>query len=1104
MAVTHVATGAKSAGGTTTVSIASPAGTASGQMLLAFRSAWVSGVSFTDETDWTSLGSLAGGTGSSADAHTGAIRGDRRLLSGSLAGPTVFDQTFGGGGSGCLGIMLSYENDGGSWDIATATGDDATHGTNRSITSSGTIALAVDDVVVVAVETDTDTDLASFANQAITASGITFGSTTRRTSGQGVNTGSDGNIEVFEATVTAGSGTVAVTLAFDTTTNQCGPGLFVRLREVSDAVDIATDPVVIDTVVADTTVTPGELTITTDPVTLDVVVADTTVTPAELTITTDPIVIDVEMADTIVEAGDAPVAITTDPVTIDVEVADTTVTPGELTITTDPVVIDVAMADTTVEAAETTITTDPIEIDVDVADTTVQAGETTILTDPIEIDVDVADTTVVTGEITITTDPIVIGVVLGVTSVDTNEPVAITTDPILIDVAVGTTTVQLGSDSDQFVPVGYWLEVWKRPGAVDFGKVLDSPPFREASYHIGIGLVGDGTMQLPDTFEDFDLILDVVNEVGSLIRLREDATGTIVGEWIPSQISPVADKNNPIVDVGGRGMNEIMEYAVTEPVDWDGSQQWTPNVPDWIWGGSNLVTNGDLEDGSVSVTQYLLQIDATGGSFTLTDGTDTTLPIVDGSGDFDDLEAILTTRIETDITALPDVVVDRTSIANPAYLIQYVTPPFGPTLSVNTGSLTGGTATLELEQAGVISPDPWEIVHNFGESAPPDDAYPFFGVVTTSPDTGTYCLLIDPPTPTPIANRQPGGQVIFRVTPGQMYQISVRCRPNSAADLFRWRLVTDGEEIIASDSGFLTAGVYQTLSLTDVVIPDGITTVAFRVQIVNGHPHNPSAFRLDNLIITEGFAATTVGDIITLLYEDACVNHVADGRLVWEDEDNPGNPYLTLDFDAVNDSSGAPWDNDAVSFKVPMRFSYLQMMEALESQENIEWRVVPVDPLTGLGGWLLQVYNEGGMDDTPAVTLHGGSQDTRRTLHRYRPMTHWLAEGLGLLTARATAVSGFGRMEVARYDRTAPDMAATQREADSDKANASAINAVWSYEVVDPQDAPLYHYRVGDTIGILDPPDVDESGRVWELNLRLAPEAVRCDVEVLKPMVEES
>ena len=43
------------------------------------------------------------------------------------------------------------------------------------------------------------------------ATGITFGTITRRTSGAGVTTGNDGNVELFDAEVTAGTATVAVT-----------------------------------------------------------------------------------------------------------------------------------------------------------------------------------------------------------------------------------------------------------------------------------------------------------------------------------------------------------------------------------------------------------------------------------------------------------------------------------------------------------------------------------------------------------------------------------------------------------------------------------------------------------------------------------------------------------------------------------------------------------------------------------------------------------------------------------------------------------------------------------------------------------------------------
>lgn len=1415
MAVTHVATGAKSAGGTTTVTIASPASTASGQMLLAFRAGWIPSTTWTDETDWTASGqTTTGGTGSSVDAHTTAIRCDRRVLTGSLAGPTTFDQTH-TSNAGTIGIMLSYQHGGGGFDtVATATGDDTSHGTNRSITSTSNIDLAVDDVVVVAVATDTDTNLADFANQAITASGITFGSTTRRSpSTAGVTTGGDGNIEVFEATVTSGSGTVAVTLAFDTSTSQCGPGVFVRLREVG-GVDIATDPLRIDVEMGTTSLTLGETNIATDPLRIDVEMADTTVTPGETTITTDPLtvdvemgvtfveasvitdpmVIDVEMAATTVETGateittdplsidvemgvtsveqEDPVAITTDPLVIDVEMGTTFACVGEVVeiltasgtwdweaagepsevevwviagggaggpagssvaaggggaggvvhdasypvsgdiaytignagaggsptgpvdstdggdsvwdtggtpltadgggaggglatrpngnnggsggggrgvtapagtggsgtggqgnnggtgfasgtvgqraggggggqsavgangansvggnggngidlsavvgtgigdsgwfaggggggfvqagdtpgsggqggggdgagngnpgqnatayggggggagdtadggdgfqgaiilrynpcegttpaeIITDPLVIDVEMAATTVATGETTITTDPLVVDVELAATTVATGETTIVTDPLVIDVAMADTTV-QAPVAITTDPLVIDVEMGVTSVEQDEPVAVATSPLVISVELGTTFVTLGSDAATFNPVSYWLEVWRRPGAANFGKVLDTPPTVVASYHVGIGLTGDGQMTLPDTFEYFDDILDVANEVGSLVRIREDDTGSIVGEWVPNAITPVADKDSPFVDVSGSSMNEVPGYAVAEAYDWDGSVEWACAACDWIWGGRQLLGNPGFEDSSPVLTVYTLTIDATGGSFTLTDGTDTTSSF---SFPFDDLAASLQTEIEADIAALPDVVVDRTSIANPAYSIQFYDPPFGPTLSVNTGSLTGGSATIAVETEGYLNVSPWTLEYNFADSDPgiPDNWV--FQAATSPVRTGTYSLEVNAPPATPISNRNPGIQQIVSVTPGMIYQASVWVWPTSATDRFRLYLATPGEEVIATSGSTgttLTPGQWNQIVLSDVVIPAGVTTLAFRLDQPNPYPYNYATYFVDDASFYEGFVPTTVGEIIRVLYEDATVDHVADGRLVWEDEANPGNPWLLLDFDDVNDSSGTPWANPDVSIRVFMRMTYLQMLEALESQEAIEWRVVPQDPLTGTSGiWLLQVYDDGNMDDLPAVAIHGGSQDTRRELRRFRPMTAWLVEGGERMSARASSVSGFGRIETARQDRTAPDMVSTAKSALQDKANADAINDIWSYELTEPQDAPLYQYRIGDTIGVHDPPDVDDSGRVWELNMTLEPDGVTWDIDILKPEVE--
>jgi hypothetical protein len=230
------AIGAKTITGTTTVSIAHPTGTAADNILLAGRVGWYSDIALSDEAGWTNTIRQAGGNnGAVADNHTTEVGVDRKEISGADAGPTVFDQV-GGTQPGIVGIMARYVKLAGyTWDVAAAAGTDDTHGANRSVTASTSIALAVGDVVVAVAAVGTDASLTITA-PAITASGITFGATTQRAPvSAGSIQGHDGNIYWFDATVTAGSGTVAPVLAFTTATSQSGPVGFVRLRAVAPA-----------------------------------------------------------------------------------------------------------------------------------------------------------------------------------------------------------------------------------------------------------------------------------------------------------------------------------------------------------------------------------------------------------------------------------------------------------------------------------------------------------------------------------------------------------------------------------------------------------------------------------------------------------------------------------------------------------------------------------------------------------------------------------------------------------------------------------------------------------------------------------------------------
>jgi hypothetical protein len=232
VAISFGAVSAKTdATGASTVAATYPTGVAAGHLALAIRNmmSGVNTVTFLDEAGWSELADFVGGTGNVADAHNSRLRVGSQVLTGSESGTVTFDAS---ANCSCMAMMARYSNGTGAWDVVGANGDDATHGANRAATAGTSLALAPGDVVVCIVSVDTDAAL-TITSPTITASGITFGTVTRRTSGAGSTAGLDGNIEIFDATVSTGTATVAPSFSMTTATSQCGPVAFVRLRETS-------------------------------------------------------------------------------------------------------------------------------------------------------------------------------------------------------------------------------------------------------------------------------------------------------------------------------------------------------------------------------------------------------------------------------------------------------------------------------------------------------------------------------------------------------------------------------------------------------------------------------------------------------------------------------------------------------------------------------------------------------------------------------------------------------------------------------------------------------------------------------------------------------
>jgi len=232
------AIGAKSAGGgTTTVSVAYPSSPGAEDLAIAARVAWLSTATCTDESGWTAGADGTSGTGSSNDSHTTRARIDTQELTGSESGSVTFDQ--GGTISGCLGVMLRYTKDSSkSWEIQNGgVSADVSHGANRGTgDGSNSVTIKSGDLIVAVVAVDTDAAL-SPTGLIVNLSGSStgFGTVTRRTSGAGVTTGNDGNVEVFDVPYTGSEQTGGLRFGFTEAVSQCGPVAWIVLREVTAA-----------------------------------------------------------------------------------------------------------------------------------------------------------------------------------------------------------------------------------------------------------------------------------------------------------------------------------------------------------------------------------------------------------------------------------------------------------------------------------------------------------------------------------------------------------------------------------------------------------------------------------------------------------------------------------------------------------------------------------------------------------------------------------------------------------------------------------------------------------------------------------------------------
>jgi len=156
-------------------------------------------------------------------------------------------------------------------------------------------------------------------------------------------------------------------------------------------------------------------------------------------------------------------------------------------------------------------------------------------------------------------------------------------------------------------------------------------------------------------------------------------------------------------------------FFLTAPTGLDGSNYLTLRVKDDATQNEVQSIWNNAQD--TDEVQYVSN-NATAGTFTLSDGVDTTDPIL-----FNELAMDLKTRLETDITAITTVTVLGMGTTGNPWVIIFDDPggaPFGA-LTAGDGNLIGGVSTVQVATTGAAA-GTLTLTFDLGEATPPTTA----------------------------------------------------------------------------------------------------------------------------------------------------------------------------------------------------------------------------------------------------------------------------------------------------------------------------------------------------------------------------------------------
>ena len=623
--------------------------------------------------------------------------------------------------------------------------------------------------------------------------------------------------------------------------------------------------------------------------------------------------------------------------------------------------------------------------------------------------------------------------------------------------------------------MSFSFEVWDPPGIATFVKKIAALRPLSASGTLYRRQTGRGLITLPADYSRLAEIINVdtanhANDVASTIRVYR---GTDLIQELLVRASPNLTGGEPMT-LDLEGIEAVMDWAIVEAWDWDGSADFNSTVPDWIYGGRNLIPDLALGDlGSIREEWELYNDQTPGGSFTLTveypsSVTDTTNSL-DFDATLDELEGSpLTGNGLEGLSNVDDVTVSGSGTAADPWLITFYSPPDIVNL---TKTDTGLTSTLTKITEGDPDPSPVTVSQTVDASveAGVHGCDPPISVVTTPLDTGAdWSLLVE------ASCRFDGSQIVLPVTPGQTYQASIRIRP-TVTGLYTLVIRDEFENLIKNPTprdNLLTAGSFQTISVSDIEIPPGVDRIIMRAAVTDPTAGNWADFYVNwqGAEFREGQQATTAGNILLELLADAQTDHASSAFA------RSTIDFINASFDGTNDSAGNAWADSELSVNIPRGMTYRKVLERVFGQLGYEWDLTPTSGTPG--EWDLNVWNPDGRGadwsaaDTPSILTGQGTESASAT-RRLPSGNIIISEGGDLYSSRAASAASYGAIGRREWYQSDISYTSTQVEDWTDKQLARFLDETLNprFEIADPPPAstrpvPVVDFGLADTMNV--------------------------------------